>query len=552
MHPALPWIVAALLLLGAGLRLFDLSDQPIDFHPTRQLRGAIVARGIYYSLLPGADPRLQQQAVAYWNSTGQYEPSFLEALTALAALVTGADLIVLARVINTLFWLVGSLAVFALARRLSNNSREPDERVSPPPAADASLTAADIGALAALVTMLALPFLVQASRSFQPDPGMVMWLALFAWALFRWGETKSWKLALASGLFGGLAILTKAVALYPVALTNLLVVLSAMQAEPDPQPRSASGTGKAPALGRLVAALLSPQVWVMGALTVLPVGLFYLGRQGRASEYFDSWTIALSHLLLEPGFYLGWLDLAQQLYTPLALLAALAGAGLVIRRALRKQGPPQAGLQAALLSGLWAGYLLYGLFFPYQMDTHSYYHLPLAPIIALSLAPAAAWLAGWLIDAFHHRPALQRWRPLGWLAGVAALGALLAWLSWQALIPLYSADYRGEPAYWQSIAQQIPADGKVIALTQDYGYRLMYYGWRKVSLWPNRGEIKLSILRGSPKEFEDFFNKRTDGKDYFLITAFRQFEDQPELQQMLAAHYPLLAEGSGYRIYDLR
>ena len=41
---------AVLLILAAGLalRLFDLTDQPLDFHPTRQLRSAIIERGMYY------------------------------------------------------------------------------------------------------------------------------------------------------------------------------------------------------------------------------------------------------------------------------------------------------------------------------------------------------------------------------------------------------------------------------------------------------------------------------------------------------------------------
>ena len=123
--------------------------------------------------------------------------------------------------------------------------------------------------------------------------------------------------------------------------------------------------------------------------------------------------------------------------------------------------------------------------------------------------------------------------------------------AWQALVPLYGQDYRDEPAYWQEIASRLPADGKIIALTQDYGYRLMYYGWRKVTLWPNRGEIRLSNLRGSSKEFDEFFAKRTQDKSYFLITAFKQFEDQPVLQQTLNERYPVLAQAQGYVIYDL-
>jgi hypothetical protein len=79
----------------------------------------------------------------------------------------------------------------------------------------------------------------------------------------------------------------------------------------------------------------------------------------------------------------------------------------------------------------------------------------------------------------------------------------------------------------------------------------MYYGWRRVTLWPVRGERTLSVLRGSNKEFEEYFAKRTEGKDYFLITAFGQLDDQPDLKQMLQEHYPVAAEGNGYLIYNL-
>jgi hypothetical protein len=79
----------------------------------------------------------------------------------------------------------------------------------------------------------------------------------------------------------------------------------------------------------------------------------------------------------------------------------------------------------------------------------------------------------------------------------------------------------------------------------------MYYGWRKVTLWPNRGERSLASLRGKGKEFEDYFANKIEGKSYFLITAFNQFNDQPDLQAYLAEHFPIAAEGQGYLIYDL-
>ena len=46
---------AALLVLFVAaltIRLYDLTDPPLDFHPTRQLLSAIKARAIYYRTRP--------------------------------------------------------------------------------------------------------------------------------------------------------------------------------------------------------------------------------------------------------------------------------------------------------------------------------------------------------------------------------------------------------------------------------------------------------------------------------------------------------------------
>jgi hypothetical protein len=163
------------------------------------------------------------------------------------------------------------------------------------------------------------------------------------------------------------------------------------------------------------------------------------------------------------------------------------------------------------------------------------------PIIGLPLAP----VGGALLERLSGQPRFYRFLfVLITLAGIA-------FPAWQSVAEFKRENYRSEPAYWQKIASYLPTDGKIIGLTQDYGYRLMYYGWRKVTLWPTRGERTLSSLRGSVKEFEDYFGKRTEGKDYFLITAFNQLDDQPDLKQELRDHYPVVAEGTGYLIYDL-
>jgi hypothetical protein len=126
-----------------------------------------------------------------------------------------------------------------------------------------------------------------------------------------------------------------------------------------------------------------------------------------------------------------------------------------------------------------------------------------------------------------------------------------AYPSWVARSTLFAEDFRSEPAYWEEIAQKLPRDGSIIALTQDYGYRLMYYGGRKVDLWPIVGDQELADLRGKGKDFGERFANQTEGRDYFVITAFGQYNRQPDLRSELENNYRLIAEGDGYLIYDL-
>jgi hypothetical protein len=67
-------------------------------------------------------------------------------------------------------------------------------------------------------------------------------------------------------------------------------------------------------------------------------------------------------LLLEPSFYVRWLNMVQD----------LMGDDGPAARPGQDAGLPVA--QPRLLLGLWVGYAIYGLTLPYQMYTHNYYH----------------------------------------------------------------------------------------------------------------------------------------------------------------------------------
>ena len=493
--------VVLLVLVGFPVRLYDLTDPPLDFHSPRQMRAAIIARGMYYYIQPEANKNQRNFAINATYKMPAYEPPIFEGLVALTYRLIGAETLWVARVYSTIFWVVGGVGVFALGRRF------------------ASPWAALIGT----AFYLLLPFAVIATRSFQPDPWMVMWLVWALYALFRWQENASWLWAVLAGVFGGLSILIKAMTVFPIGIVSVFVVLA----------------GRWP----LWRTMIKPKKWTktlgvailqvvcMALLMWLPIIVYYFGLGNRATQFFSFWTVSLGHLIFSWGFYRNWVAFVGSLVGWWALIAA--GVGILV--ASRSMRP--------ILWGAWIGYGIYGLFLPYQMQSHNYYHLMVLPFIALSLTSFIDWglkrTSGW------------HW---GWRVPAAVF---VLWLMGGAVIQSFQVldnkDFRSEPERWEEIGAALPRDGKAIGLVEDYGHRLIYFGWRNLSTtWPSLGDQYLSAERGNPEEeFLQYFTKRTKEVRYFLITRLDQFESQPELKAHLYQNFALIAQGDDYLIFDL-
>jgi len=489
------WFILFVILLALGglLRLIDITDPPLDFQPSRQLRNSLVARDIYYSLLPSATTEQRDLASSFARSVGQYEPPVAESIVAVTYLFTGGENFIAARVWSVLFWLLAGIALFDLARRA----------ISP------------WAALAALAYYLVLPFSVQASRSFQPDPLMTSAFVAGVYFLYRWSEAserqsldsrkETWKWAILAGVFFGLAAFVKIVIAFFVGGAAIALVLFSLKKD----------------------FWKSKQVWVMAALMIVPALIFYiLLNQGRSTEYFFAWTVTLIKLITSTDFYSKWLAFIGSLFGLTVIFLSIAGALIA---------PPR--LRWLLIS-LWVGYLLYGLTLPFQMYTHSYYHIQMIPIVALGLASA-------LNPLFESVPSQSQFGRAGFIALIIAV---IGYQSWVARSVLIAEDFRHEPAFWKQVGNVIPADADVIALTQDYGYRLMLFGWRKVNLWPLSTD--LSEARGGKQDASGFADL-TEGKEYFLVTAFGQLNKQPDLKNILE-QYPIAAQGDEYILYDLQ
>jgi hypothetical protein len=236
--------------------------------------------------------------------------------------------------------------------------------------------------------------------------------------------------------------------------------------------------------------------------------------------------VDLIKLITSPHFYADWLGVIGSLFGLTMFFISMAGTLLA---------PPRVRW---LLLGLWIGYFFYGLTLPFQILTHSYYHIQLIPVVALGLAPI-------MNEAILAASNIER----GWRTALVTLAVvIIGYQSWAARSELVAEDFSDAPALWASIGEAIPFNAEVIALTQDYGYDLMYWGWRKVDLWPLNTD--LTAVKVGDRDPSGRFADLTAGEDYFLVTAFRQLEQQPGLKKVLDG-YPVAAQGDGYVLYDL-
>jgi hypothetical protein len=483
-------IAAFVLLLGLGLaiRLYDLTDLPLDFHPTRQLLSALKARGMYYETLTDVPSEKRDFAIQEWEIRAAIEPEFFERVVAFTYQFTGEQLWV-ARVYSSLFWVIGAFFLFLLAQQF---------------------TSVD-GALVTTAFYLFTPYAVSASRSFQPDPLMVMLIIIFWWAVCKWADQPtSYKWAIIAGLFGGFAIYIKFVAAFFVI---------------------GGGLGSTLRRESLLETVRRPQVYVMTVLGILPGAAYviygvwisgYLGQQfgGRF----------IPSLFLSPSYYLGWIGMLNIVVGGIALMLGLLGLFFLENEKRR------------FLLGLWAGYAFFGIYFNYHISSHNYYSLPLIPIVALSLAPLA--------DAFFTQLTKLTATKSARVAVICLLLFGLFASLWSTRAEMKRVDYRPEANMWAEIGQKID-DKNTIGLTQDYGTRLSYWGWKSVTSWPTSGDFLYHVdLRGAQNDFDQRFKDSTAKKELFVVTDFDELGRQPLLKEKLSG-YPIFAEGDGYVIYDL-
>jgi hypothetical protein len=490
---------AFVLILAAALaiRLYDLTDLPLDFHPTRQLVSIIKARGLYFETQPdGISTWELETGIRFARLKADVEPVVFERLVAFSYRFAGEQLWI-PRLYSSLFWLIGGIFLFLLARQFV-----PFE-----------------GSLVSTTYYLIFPYAVLGSRSFQPDPLMVMLLLGFWWVFARWvtlslqGRGAGVMVASLAGLLGGFAIFIKFSAAFFVIGGALGLALSRFT---------------------LRDLLRNIQVWVIALLGALPASVYLIYgifvRGDLASQFKGRFVPAL---LVNPYNYLQWEGKASMAAGGIFIMLGLLGFFLIKDSRLR-----------IFLYGLWGAYVLYGLFFNYHIATHDYYHLPFIPIVGLSLAPLGDWFFARLTGAGLQRGARTA-------VSLILLYGLFS-VVWDVRNQMKAVDYRPEAAMWVEIGAQFDEETRVVALTQDYGSRLEYWGWRRFATWPSLGDAGYADIRAGVSSFDKLFNRYSSKMSYFLVTDFDEFNRQPLLKERLFNLYPVYLEGDGYLVFDLK
>jgi 4-amino-4-deoxy-L-arabinose transferase-like glycosyltransferase len=414
-------LLLILLAMGFLVRMIDLKDPPLDFHPTRQLRGAIIARRIYLSINPQADPENYAFATNpdLYDFVARREPPITESVVSFFYVLIGNEILWVSRIVTSIFWCFGAVGLFLLVKKFTNSKS---------------------GLLAAIFYLFN-PFGVIVSRSFQPESLMV---ASIIWSLYffvRWQENQTWKSAIILALTTSFAILVKPNALFLLAPVFIASIL---------------------AIDGLKKSIRTPQLWVMGLIIIVFPLYYYSFINPGAGGFLDNWfTVFISNLTAK-RFYLGWGSIITDVVPFSVLIIALLSTLLYERK------------PRLIALGLWLGYLLLGLFVPYHIHTHDYYSIVLVPIASFSMGK----IIYVVVEYTETKKKIVKF-------GMMLLIVLsILYSTWSVYKTLMEKSYRGEPQGWRQIGEVIPEDYDVIALTHNYGGNVAYYSYIMPRLWP--------------------------------------------------------------------
>jgi 4-amino-4-deoxy-L-arabinose transferase-like glycosyltransferase len=453
----------------------------------------IIARGYYFSSSGSVNEHSKQVALFSQNKQGILEPPIMEFVTSVGYRILGGEYFWPPRLLSSVCWLIGGVFLYLIGKRITD--------------ADA--------ALFAIAFYLLLPFAVIASRSFQPDPLMVMLLLAAVLAILRLHDTPSKMRFTVAAVVSSLAVLVK-----PHAVFAILGAYAALAIYRQ-------------GIRRAITSFPLP---VFLTITVLPAMTLYLSNVviGRFFIHEAEKTLLL-HLLVSPFFWRNWLSNIGLTVGFIPFIGGLLGI-LFFRP----------GLPIHLIIGLWTGYGVFALALNYNLATHDYYQLQLIPIVGLSLGPIVA-----LVKTHLNSLNLKlHWRIGLWSTLLLALALNIA-LNHSRVI---NSDADHKLKTQREIGELVNHSTNTIFLSNDYGVPLEYQGLLSGSPWPLQWDLEWERLaRVKPQTAQERFNSQfaKASPDYFIVEDLHEFDRQPDLKEFLSK-FPIVSHSNDYLIFRLK
>ncbi len=512
-------IVSLLFLTAFGVRLHHITEPTFEFNPTREYASAFFARSFYYKNADSV-PEWKRDVVNFHLKQKDVIVEFwiMERLVSLASRITGGEHLWFSKLFSSLFWMAGGVFLYLIARKIL------------PPGE----------ALFSTAFYLFLPYSISASRSFMPDPLMLMMILGGIYGILRYHEKPSVHGLLAVSVVSGLAILVK-----PMGVFLLFAVFAGIALH-------RKGVRKA---------LISGSLAVFGIISILPFSV-YTFASGFSRHIGEAYETSFNPaIFLYPEFWADWFVMIGRVVGYIAFAGALAGIFMF-----------QRGLPKSLIASLWVGYLAFCLAFNTRINIHDYYHLQLIPIVALSLGPVSG-------RVFNHvKQYGTRYIPA---AGIVAVAAVLIsvvgirGIDWRDIAmrhkgkmkligsiigvnPQFINFISPDSERKQRIAKEISdivGHAEIIILDSKFGIPISFLGDLKAYSWQTDEVFKLYKLQGrnvSPVKLFKKFYKRWNYPEYFVISEFAEFEKHSELKDFLDGTFPVLVRTDDYLIYDLR
>jgi 4-amino-4-deoxy-L-arabinose transferase-like glycosyltransferase len=504
-NPLLQYFLLLLLLItGFSLRLYHISEPPLDFHPTRQYRSANLARYLYYKTFP--DTPQWRIDVAQGNKEAILEPPIMELLAVTGYKIAGEENLAIPRSISAFLWVVASLFVYLLIAKMFRP---------------------DAGLFGAAYFLFS-SYSVSASRSFQPEALMVLMMTIALYALLLHHENPSWRRLVWAGIFSGFAVFVKTPCVFMIAVPYIGLALLREGAWDS----SKAGNPFIKAVRKI----FNLQTLAYFGLVLLPTllwfafGILVLKSRDLQAQSGGSY---IPSLLLTGNFWRAWLG----------ILNLVIGLPFLIFSFFGLLGNRKPSAMALIGSG-WVGYFLYGLAFTYAIHTHNYYTLPFVIFIALSIGALAGQVLPGITTSKRILP-----RAIAWVAYTVMIGISISLTTPQLVHPEFSQ----QVSMMKEIGDAVEHSAHVVTLAPAYGNSLKYNGEISGGFWPYGSDLNASRLRGFPviPAHERLQTAIADGVRYFIVTDLGEMQRQGDLVQMLSKYSVLTGKQGEYVIFDL-